>query len=59
MQAKQCHYRATENMQKKKKKRKVAKCCGSAEEKLSIPRSLWKRRDLNWTLKNKLDSPGR
>ena len=44
MQAKRHHYKATENMQKKKKK--VAKFYGSAEEKPSIVESLWKMRDL-------------
>lgn len=39
---------------KKKKKKKVAKCCGSAEEKPSIVESLWKMRDLELDLKNKL-----
>ena len=43
MQAKRHHYKATENMQKKKK---VAKFFGSAEEKPSIVESLWKMRDL-------------
>lgn len=46
MQAKRHHYKATENMPKFKKKKKVAKCCGSAEEKPSIVESLWKMRDL-------------